>query len=225
MRGVVMFVVNVGVVPKTNAPEPVSSEICPAMPEESVVAVNALVPFPMRRPVRVVAPVPPYGTPMVEPFQTPDVTVPRVVMLDCPRYVEESPRAPPVFVRLVPVRSVKVSLLMLIPEEKVARPLIAAVPVAVRLAAERFPEKRPLPWTESAWEGVLVPIPTFPLLSIFSLWFPAPSARMMLLAVVEARPVTFAPSMVLFAPVVIPRPVFQPMRVLLFAVVMSRPVS
>lgn len=37
------------------------------------------------------------------------------------------------------------------------------VPVAVRLASERLPEKRAFPWTERGWEGVVVPIPTLPL--------------------------------------------------------------
>ena len=36
------------------------------------------------------------------------------------------------------------------------------VPVAVRLAAEMLPEKRPLPWTERSCEGEVVPMPTFP---------------------------------------------------------------
>jgi len=44
----------------------------------------------------------------------------------------------------------------------VETPETESVPVAVRLAAERLPEKRPLPCTESACEGVVEPIPTLP---------------------------------------------------------------
>ena len=40
--------------------------------------------------------------------------------------------------------------------------LMEAVPVAVRFASERLPEKRPLPWTERVEPGVVVPMPTFP---------------------------------------------------------------
>ena|SRR3989344_5836903 len=58
-------VVIVGLVSKTSTPVPSSSVICPAMPEESVVAVNAEVPLPMRMPVSEVAPVPPEETPSV----------------------------------------------------------------------------------------------------------------------------------------------------------------
>jgi hypothetical protein len=36
------------------------------------------------------------------------------------------------------------------------------VPVAVRLASVRSPEKSPLPWTESAREGEVVPMPRNP---------------------------------------------------------------
>ncbi len=38
----------------------------------------------------------------------------------------------------------------------------ATVPVAVRFADEKLPDMRALPWTESFWDGVVVPIPTFP---------------------------------------------------------------
>lgn len=44
-------------------------------------AVNADVPLPLTYPVKVVAPVPPYGTVTVLPFQVPLVSVPTVVRL------------------------------------------------------------------------------------------------------------------------------------------------
>ena len=44
----------------------------------------------------------------------------------------------------------------------VALPPIIAVPVAVRLAAERLPEKSPLPLTERICDGEVVPIPKRP---------------------------------------------------------------
>jgi len=56
------LVVMVGLVPKTSAPLPVSSVITPEMPDDAVVAVNADVPLPRRRPVNVDAPVPPFET-------------------------------------------------------------------------------------------------------------------------------------------------------------------
>ncbi len=34
--------------------------------------------------------------------------------------------------------------------------------MAVRFADEKLPDMRALPWTESFWDGVVVPIPTFP---------------------------------------------------------------
>ena len=52
------------------------------------------------------------------------------------------------------------ALLTRMPPVNVARPVTESVPVAVMLAAERLPEKRPLPWTESACEGEVVPMPT-----------------------------------------------------------------
>ena len=45
---------------------------------------------------------------------------------------------------------------------KVETPVTESVPVAVMLAAERLPEKRPLPWTERSCEGEVVPMPTEP---------------------------------------------------------------
>ena len=36
------------------------------------------------------------------------------------------------------------------------------VPVAVRFASERLPEKSALPWRERREEGVVVPMPTLP---------------------------------------------------------------
>ena len=55
------------------------------------------------------------------------------------------------------------------PPVNVARPVTESVPVAVRLAALKLPEKRPLPWTESACEGEVVPMPMFPEESIIIL--------------------------------------------------------
>lgn len=43
---------------------------------------------------------------------------------------------------------------------RVERPVILAVPVAVRLARVRFPEIRALPCREKRLEGVEVPMPT-----------------------------------------------------------------
>ena len=43
-----------------------------------------------------------------------------------------------------------------------AAPPRVRVPVAVRFAAAMSPEKRPLPWTESFWAGLVEPMPTFP---------------------------------------------------------------
>lgn len=55
-------VVNVGEVPKTRTPEPVSSEIAPEIPADVVRPVKAEVPLPRRRPVSVEAPEPPLDT-------------------------------------------------------------------------------------------------------------------------------------------------------------------
>lgn len=55
-------VVRVGAVAKTSAPLPVSSESAVAIPDDSVVAVNADVPLPITTPVSVDAPVPPLAT-------------------------------------------------------------------------------------------------------------------------------------------------------------------
>ena len=43
---------------------------------------------------------------------------------------------------------------------------IETVPVAVRLARERLPEMRPLPWTERIWVGEVVPRPRLPEVSM-----------------------------------------------------------
>ena len=57
-----------------------------------------------------------------------------------------------------------------VPPEETGSALVSArdaaemVPVAVRFATERFPEKSPLPWTERACEGEVVPMPTLPAL-------------------------------------------------------------
>lgn len=51
--------VNIGAAENTSEPEPVSSLRAVAMSPDAVVPVNADVPLPIRRPVRVVAPVPP----------------------------------------------------------------------------------------------------------------------------------------------------------------------
>ena len=42
-------------------------------------------------------------------------------------------------------------------------PVTVSVPVAVRFAVVRSPEKSPLPWTERLVEGVVVPMPSQPL--------------------------------------------------------------
>ena len=44
----------------------------------------------------------------------------------------------------------------------VVSPVTLRVPVAIKLARETLPEKRPLPWTESLVAGVVVPMPTLP---------------------------------------------------------------
>ena len=62
-------------------------------------------------------------------------------------------------------------------------------------------------------DGVVVPTPTFPLLSTFIRLFPVPSAIIILLASAADNPVTFAPSIVLLEPVVIPRPVLFPRNI------------
>src|SRR3990167_3968762 len=59
---VIVGVTKVGLVAKTKAPEPVSSLNWPEMPDDRVVAVNALVPLPISRPVKVVVPVLPTPT-------------------------------------------------------------------------------------------------------------------------------------------------------------------
>ena len=51
-------------------------------------------------------------------------------------------------------------------DDKVEAPVTASVPVAVRLARVKFPEKRALPWTERVWDGVVVPMPIFSLMTV-----------------------------------------------------------
>jgi hypothetical protein len=60
---------------------------------------------------------------------------------------------------------------------------------------------------EKSEEGDVVAIPTLPDESTLILLLPAPSAIIMLLESPVARPVTLLPKIVLFEPVVIPRPV------------------
>jgi len=45
-------------------------------------------------------------------------------------------------------------------------PVTVSVPVAVRLASERLPENKLLPWTESVDAGVVVPMPTSTLFTV-----------------------------------------------------------
>ena len=70
--------------------------------------------------------------------------------------------APAVFRRPEPVRSVKVSALTLIPEVNVARPPKRPVPVAVKFASFKSPEKRAEPWRASlnAEDADVVAIPS-----------------------------------------------------------------
>jgi hypothetical protein len=51
-----------------------------------------------------------------------------------------------------------------------------------------------LPATSNFAAGLVVPIPTLPLLSTFILWFPWPSASIILLDIDVDNPVTFATS-------------------------------
>ena len=53
---------NVGDVPNTRLPDPVSSDSAPDIPDEVVVAVTGEVPLPINTPVNDVAPVPPWLT-------------------------------------------------------------------------------------------------------------------------------------------------------------------
>lgn len=81
-------VVKVGLFANTSAPLPVSSLIIPASPVEVVVAVKAEVPLPMSSPVKVVAPVPPYCAPIAEPFQVPELIIPKLLRPDTVSLVE-----------------------------------------------------------------------------------------------------------------------------------------
>ena len=71
--------------------------------------------------------------------------------------VEEAERRP-VTVRL----EAKVEEAVEINPANVERPDMFNVPVAVILAAERFPETSAFPWTDNFAAGVVVPIPTLP---------------------------------------------------------------
>ncbi len=97
-------------------------------------------------------------------------------------------------VALVPVAFTNVKFWRVV--EPVARRFAnARVPVAVMFAAKRLPEKRPLPCTESVWEGVVVPIPTFPLATTFNALDPtlrSDAKRFVELAVVEKSEVVVA---------------------------------
>jgi len=70
---------------------------------------------------------------------------------------------------------------------------------------------------EPTWRrkrGEEVPIPTFPFAPTLIRLLPEPSAIIMLLERPAERPTTFAPRIVLFTPVTIPRPVLYPTAVL-----------
>jgi len=100
---------------------------------ETVAAVSEPVPLPVSRPPRVVEPVP--------PFPTPRVPVRRLVPME-------------VVATMAPEE--------LVERRELGRPESVTVPVAVMFAAERLPEKSPLPCTESAWDGEVVPTPKKP---------------------------------------------------------------
>jgi hypothetical protein len=72
-----------------------------------------------------------------------------------------------------------------------------------------------LPTTSSLAPGVEVQIPTLPVASTLILWFPSPSAMIILFERFDARPVTLAPIIVLAEPVIIPSAVLYPIAVLL----------
>ena len=84
---------------------------------------------------------------MVEVAVVPIASGPLVVMSELKKVV---------VVAAVPVALVKVKFW------NVEAPPMASVPVAVKLASETLPEKRPLPCTESAWLGDVVPMPKNP---------------------------------------------------------------
>jgi hypothetical protein len=75
--------------------------------------------------------------------------------------------------------------------------------------------------TSSLTVGLVVPIPTFQVLSTLILLFQEPSAMIILFERVADNPVTFDPSIVLFEPVVIPLPVLYPRAVLLLPEILS----
>ncbi len=128
---------NAGDVANTSAPEPVSSLICAAMPEESVVAVKAPVPFPTSRPVRLVAPVPPLPTG-------------NVLVTSVERSTSAVVTAPAVALRK--------------PEsEPIVREPTFALPVVMSDAAFKLPEISAFPATERRSTGDVVPRPRNPL--------------------------------------------------------------
>src|SRR3990167_3578574 len=77
-------VTSVGEVANTNAPLPVSSEICPATPDDTVVPVNAEVPLPISSPVSVPAPLPPFATVSGEERVSPANVGEEAVVRFCP---------------------------------------------------------------------------------------------------------------------------------------------
>jgi len=70
-------------------------------------------------------------------------------------FVVKTVEEAPVAVRPVPPYEIPRALVRF-------RVLIRAVPVAVRPATARLPEKRPLPWMESVDAGEVVPMPRLP---------------------------------------------------------------
>ena len=68
---------------------------------------------------------------------------------------------------MVPVVEFKVVIVPLVDQKFVAVRLVdEAFNVYVVVATVRFPAKNPLPFTERSWPGVVVPMPTSPLLVI-----------------------------------------------------------
>ena len=80
--------------------------------------------------------------------------VPSVISLDSMLVPSVVWSAPPLKVSPVPVKSVIVSLLTLMPELNVARPVTDSVESSVSA-----PVKRPVPETSSLYEGAVVPMP------------------------------------------------------------------
>lgn len=79
--------------------------------------------------------------------------------------------------------------------DRVEAPVIVAVPVAVKLARDRLPEKRESPWTESLDAGEVVPIPTLPeLVTVKSVVEALFTTSRALVARVVSRPQTVRPA-------------------------------